>query len=163
MPLGRPESLVTRRDLELFYDTTKVRQVFDRQLKGEPDTAKLENALATASAIVQGMCLSGFGLDEVVQLAAQDHHVKLLCCQIVMGVGSLGQTGLRDGDGKNVYQSDWERAEKKLKEIVKAKAGERFAGEGTVARNANLGARLRPRPQHFFVTDTTTGREPGGF
>lgn len=168
MPGGRPSSLVTLRDLELFYDVDKVRQVFDRQQKGQPDPAKLENALETASDIVQGMCLTGFSLDAVVQLAAQDRQVKLLCCRIVMGVGSLGQTGLRDADGKNVYQSDWDKAETKLRDIVKAKAGARLAAEETVARNANLGARIRPSPQHTFIADTTSGRGggtvgPGGF
>lgn len=161
MPLGRPQSLVTQRDLELFYEVKQVRQVFDRQEKGQPDPEKLATAMRAASDIVQGMCLTGFTLDNVVQLAAEDYQVKLLCCQIVMGIGAFGQPGLRDADGKNAYQSDWKAAETKLKEIVQAKA--RLAGEGTVARNANLGARIRPSPQHIFIADTTTGREPGGF
>jgi hypothetical protein len=109
-----------------------------------------------------GMSLGAFSLEQMTDLASADGQVRLLCCQIVMGIGSLSRPGLLTEQGGNPYVAIQDKAEKKLEAIVKAKAAARFAAEEQVGPNRKLGVSNRPASRSFFAS-TTDNPEPGGF
>jgi phage gp36-like protein len=149
--------------LELRFGSKVVRDMMDEQRRGQVDPERLEEVLNEATDICAGLCLPGFTLDQLRDLAAVDYHVRGLCCDIAIGIAARARPGLLDASGKNPYLNLQDRAEKRLQAIVQARAA-RFAGEEQVSVNRKLGCEVnRPSALPVFAGTTNDPVGPGGF
>lgn len=139
------------------------RDFLDHDRTGQADPERVEEVLDTASAIVAGLLLEAFGLEQLIRITTEDKAVAHYCVNIAMGIAATMKPGLLDAEGKNPYIKLQATAEKKLEDIANAHK-RRAAGEEIAGRNRKLGVSVNRNPMPAVFAATKKNRiGPGGF
>lgn len=151
---------ITQSDLEQFYPSRTVRQIFCEDGSGTPG-AQLAIACEAASRGVDAILLSEWTAESIEVLVREDSNVRRQCCRLAMAQGIEGKTEWI-GEG-SPFAGLEEKATKALKDLAASRSksrGESLAGQNAGATGYSAPARAEPT---YMFAPTRSNPRPRGF